>query len=342
MSTPRRLSGCMLLVPILIGLLATGCRTVPQAEYDALEEELEAVSGELENALESAEERAQRRENQIAALEEQVAELERQLAREEADAASLSEDLELALQQLGTLREERLDLQEELLELTAELERLHDAAAGGRSARGDAGTAESAGVRTPESGARTAPDALGAAFRGADGFDRVRDLGLRNDPRATARFAQAAPGIGVDTAEGVPLLYDARLDYEETLVYLAIADPEGRPRLRLTAQHLSEVEPLYLQTAFITIEGGDPVDPLDPIVLSGTPVRETDGTTVREALVMTARGDMLDRLSTMIGSRRFTVTFLGSDEQITHRPSVAERAAMSNMLFAYLDLRGER
>jgi hypothetical protein len=105
---------------------------------------------------------------------------------------------------------------------------------------------------------------------------------------------------------------------------------------------VSDVEPLYLRTAFITIEGGDPIDPIDPIVLSGEPERLTDGVRLLEALTMNADRDLIERLSAMISSSRFRVTFIGMNQQLTHQPSVAERAAMSNMLFAFIDLGGVR
>jgi hypothetical protein len=146
----------------------------------------------------------------------------------------------------------------------------------------------------------------------------------------------------VDT-EGVPELYDTRLEYDQTMVYLSVVDPEGRrPHLRLTAQHVSDTGPIALRTAFISIEGGDPIDPIDPIVLLAPATRQTDGVLYREALDTTADRALLDRLTTMISSTRFQVTFVGESGQYTHRPTVAERAAMSNILFAFIDLGGLR
>jgi hypothetical protein len=60
---------------------------------------------------------------------------------------------------------------------------------------------------------------------------------------------------------------------------------------------------------------------------------------VREALSIDADDDLVDRLSQMLSSSRFSVTYVGIAGQQTHYPSVAERSAMSNILFAYFDLR---
>lgn len=304
-----------LILAVFAAFAVAGCRTVPVDEHQAVVEQLEVTSSQL--AL--TEQRLARREERIKALN--------------TDVATLEDDLELALRQLGQLREDRLDMQETISGLETELARLQNA-----MRRADEAPA------TPERAAGNEPqDALAAALAGTGGFQRVRRIGFQNDPRATARFAGATPGIAVDTEHDAPILYDSRLDYENTLAYLTIVDPEGRhPRLRLTTQYTTSVQPAYVRTAFMTVEGGDPVDPVDPIVLSGEPIRQTDGTLLREALTTNADRTLVDRLAAMISSGRLRVTFVGANGQHTHRPSVAERAALSNILFAFIDLGGVR
>ncbi|MFW5683302.1 MAG: hypothetical protein ACOC1I_00475 [Spirochaetota bacterium] len=334
MSVLPRWARVVLICALLIVLAAlTGCRTVPLEQHEAALDEIERLSSDLAAAGAEIDAREQR----IADLETEAEALREELRRARDESDRLQSDLDVALNRLGGLREERLDLQQEITAIEQQVEELRSAAIAAQRAAEAVEAAEAAA----RDGGIDPPDAMAAALRGGGGFSRIRDLGFQNDPRAAARLSAAAPGIGVDVSIGVPILYDSRLDYEKTAVYLSIVDPEGRrPRLRLTAQYSTEVEPLYLRTAFITIEGGDPVDPIDPIVLSGEPVRQTDGELLREALEMNAEGELVDRLSTMISSRRFQVTFVGLSEQHTHRPSVSERSAMSNMLFAFIDLGG--
>lgn len=320
----------LIIVGILVSLAA--CQSVPLTEH---QETLAAVD-QLQTQLESTREQLSQRDERISTLEADVAALQSRLTQSESDTSAAKDDLDVALQQLGSLRENRLDLQEQLDAQQAELDRLRTTAIAAQRAE----EATAAAASTTDI---AAPNAMAAALAGGGGFTRVDHLGFRNDPRAAARLAAAAPGVGVDTDTATPILYDSRVDYAQTGVYLAIIDPEGRrPRLQLTAQYATDIEPIYLRTAFITIEGGDPVDPIDPIVLAGEPARQTDGASLREALSMNADNDLIERLSTMISSSRFRVTFVGMTDQYTHRPSVAERAAMSNMLFAFIDLGGVR
>ncbi len=331
----RRPAVTLLVASILTGITLGSCRTVPLDEHEAALERIETLDERLAQARDEVDDRNER----IQELEAEVANLTAALERERRDASEIRSDLDVALAQLGTLREDRLDLRDELDDLEEQLERLRSTAIAAERAREAVASAERDSMPDEEA----AVDTLGAALAGRGGFTRVRDLGLQNDPRAAARLSAAAPGVGVDTSSGSPVLYDSRLDYEETLAYLSIVDPEGRrPRLRLTVQYATSTDPFYLQTAFITIEGGDPVDPIDPIVVTGDPRRETDGATLLEAITINADRALIERLSSMIGSSRFRVTFIGMDDQHTHAPSVAERAAMSNILFAFIDLGGVR
>lgn len=335
MSSFRRSAATLLVASILVGITLGSCRTVPLDEHEAALEQIESLDEQLARARDEVDGRDAR----IEELEAEVASLSSALARERRDAAEIRSDLDVALAQLGSLREDRLDLRDELDDLEEELERLRSAAIAAERAQEAVSAAERASMPDDGEGA----DTLAAALAGRGGFTRVRDLGLQNDPRAAARLSAAAPGVGVDTRSGAPVLYDSRLDYDETLAYLTILDPQGRrPRLRLTAQYATTSDPFYLQTAFITVEGGDPVDPVDPIVVTGEPHRETDGATLLEAITMNADRTLIERLSSMVSSSRFRITYIGMDGQHTHAPSVAERAAMSNMLFAFIDLGGVR
>jgi hypothetical protein len=305
---------------------------VPLDEHRSALEQIDRLSARLGEARDELRVREQR----LSELQSDIRTLQAELRSERRETERLRDDLDVALQQLGTLRERRFELQDELERIRAQLDELQGAAIAAGRAQESVRTAESSSARSLSS-----VDATAAALRGGGGFNSVRRIGFQNDPRAAARLSGTAPGIGVDTSLGVPVLYDSRLDYDETLVFLSIIDPDGRrPRLRLTTQYTTDAAPLYLRTAFITIEGADPVDPLDPIVLANDAIRETDGAQLREALNVDADAGLVDRLSTMISSSRFQVTFVGMNEQHTHRPSIAERSAMSNMLFAFIDLGG--
>ena len=315
-------------------VLISACATVPQEEYD-----LVAVD------LENAQTRIDEQDAELASQADQIAQLQADLqsARQSAalssdEAAKLQDDLNVVLVQLGEARESRLALQDEIDDLERQIERLGTAAAAAQRVEESVAAETASGLGDLE-----APDALAAAIQGGSGFARVSSLGLQDDARARARLAIAAPGIGVDSSRATPVLHDTRLEYDSTILYLTIIDPQGRrPRLELTAQYATDVEPLYLRTAFVTIDGGDPIDPVDPIVLAGETIRQTDGTILREAITIDADRSLVNRLSSMVSSDQFRVTYVGLNRQITHQPSVAERAALSNILFAYIDLGGLR
>lgn len=302
----------------LAAVAITSCASVDQADYEAVL----ARNTELDARILLLEEQLAGQQEELEALESQVD-----------DARAANAERELALTQLGELRANRRELLERIAELETAIVSGSPEAIASLRLSDTAAAAESQSERTPEG-------AMADALAGGSGFLRVAAVGLANEPRVAARFAARAPGIAADRVLGVPRLFDARPDYDETLTYLTIIDPAGnRPRLRLTSQYVSAVAPLYLRTVFVSIEGVDPVDPIDPIVLAGDAIRETDGRVVREALVTEADDDLVDRLSEMLSSSRFSVTYVGIAGQHTHYPSVAERSAMSNILFAYFDLR---
>ena len=304
-------------------LLAAGCATVPRAEHDAVLEENLTLAAELGVARLTVLDR----EEEIARLEARIASLEAAVERADRALAGRTDDLTLTLNQLGVLREERLDLREDLARLEAEVRRLS-----GRD--GDAAAQPADGTPSPQ---RLSP-APGVAR-----LVQVEQIGLQADLEAGNRLAGGLPGVAVDTTGTVPVMFDTRPDYAATAVYLTIHDPAGRrPRLVLTVQYVTDQTPLLAEAALIAIEGVDPVDPVDPIVLSGGPARETDGALVREAFTVTVDAQLFERLATMLTSARFTATFVGPDGRVTHRPGVPERAAMSNILFAFMDLGGLR
>ena len=304
-----------------VGLVVVaGCATVPQAQFDAAEQRI----AELEERLST-------NERDREELVSQLLDANDTIARMESDLDSVGADLSLALAQLGGLREERVELLERIGSLEDEAVALRVAAE----------------IESPPedsvSFARSPQERLAEALSGSDGFRRVDRIGLQNDPRLAARFANAAPGVAADTVAGIPLLFDIRLDYRQTLVFLTIHDPAGgSPELRVNVQYVSDREPLLIRAAVLTIEGIDPVAPIEPIVLSDRVIRETDGTILREAFVLPADRSVVDRLATVLAGGRFTVTMLGTTRQIQHRPTIGERAAMSNILFAYLDIGGLR
>ncbi len=294
-----------------------GCRTAPSegssvSDEHVLNDELRQLESELDRTATD------------------LAERDEQLARLEADFESLQSDLSRALYQLGALREDRLDLQQELAGLERELSRLRDAA-------GVAGRREPA----HPSGALKADESVLRPLEGAQ-FERVPYLGLRNDPREAQRLASSAPGVGVDTTHRLPIMFDTRLSLDQTGVYLTIVDPEHEPRLVLTVQYVDTDTPLWLHTALITTEGGDPVDPIEPFVFEGESIRQTDGRLLREALVKVTDASATTRLTSMLSSQHLLLMLLGEGDPVSYRPSVSERAAMSNMIYAFIDLGGFR
>ncbi len=293
----------------------SGCRTPPAEELSTPEDQ--CLSDEIRQL-----------ENELTRATAGLAERDERIARLETDFEGLQDALTRALGQLGTLREDRLDLQHELDGLERELDRL-------RAAAGVIEVVEPVPA-TLETDTDSAPPEPSDDPR----LERVPYIGLRNDPRAAQRLASSAPGIGVDTAQTPPVMFDTRLQLDQTGVYLSIADPEKEARLILTVQYVDRDTPFGLQAAFITTEGGDPIDPIEPIVLDSEPIRETDGTLLREALVKEADASTTSRLTAMLGSRHFLVTLVGDNGRIVYRPSVPERAAMSNMIYAFIDLGG--
>jgi outer membrane murein-binding lipoprotein Lpp len=295
-------------------LVLAGCASVPQADYqeavdriDELESELLSVEQELADSRQTAREAA------------------REAAIAKADAESARSDLEVALTQLGTLREER----QELLEQIATVERALQSQDGASSDQDREGISRAV---------------LEEAISGGRGFLTTDVLGLRDQPGLAARYGSDAPGISADLYFGAPRLFDSRLSYGETALFLTITDPASRaPQLSLHAQYGSNEAPLYLQSVSISIAGNDPVDPIDPLVLTGEPDRLTDGERLLETIVVPVDASIADRLTSMVSSSRLTVTFIGNGRRYAYQPSVIERAALSNMLFAYFDIaRGGR
>jgi outer membrane murein-binding lipoprotein Lpp len=288
-------------------LMFAGCATVPEEEHQAALDQVALLEGELTELG-----------ARIAAQEDALAAAVAAAERAEAQAAQTQEELSVSLSELGALREERRALLEQLN-----------------------GLQDMLADQEPERSPQTPEQALA----GGGGFLPVEELGLRNDPRIARRFAAAAPGIAADRQSGVPRLFDSRLDYRRTAIFLTISDPAGNePRLTLHTQYVTEESPLYLRSVFISIEGRDPVDPVDPIVLSDEPTdeptRRSDGQRLLESITAEVTGPLADRLLTLVSSNRFTVTFVGNRTQYSYRPGVSERAALSNMLFAYFDLAG--
>lgn len=314
MHIPWRFTPALLLA---VTTLLAGCRTTPPEEPP--------VSGEYDLTDE-----LRQLERELARASTDLAQRDEQIARLEADFESLQSDLSRALGQLGSLREDRLDLQQELTKLETEISRLSDAA----------------GVtQGPESPDQTvAPDVEDSRAGPPEraGFERVSYLGLRNDPRAVQRLASSAPGVGVDTTRVPPVMFDTRLSLDQTGVYLTIVDPAHEPQLVLTVQYVDTGTPLWLHTALITVEGGDPVDPIEPLFLEGEPIRQTDGRLLSEALAKPADQSATARLTAMLSSQHLVLTLLGDGAPVSYRPSVSERAAMSNMIHAFIDLDGFR
>ena len=314
-----------ILLAIIPFFLTVSCRTVSEEEYlaeqtraDELAEQLLVAQTRLAESLRSERET----EAELATLQ---AQLDAATEQNEASAA----ELEDALAGIAELTDAQNDNVATIVRMSEQIDSLEQALADMTTE-----TTEEQPTRSPET-------ALTEALSGGAGFQRVSSIGFTADPQAARRVS--APGVAIDTSTGSELLYDVRLDYTSTMAYLTVEDPAGRsPVLRLTAQYATSNEPLWAQTAFIAIEGLDPVDPVDPIVMNVTPQRQTDGTNLIERFSVQVDRPMVTRLSSMLSSQKFTVTFVGPTAQRTHRPSVAERAAMSNILFAFIDLGGLR
>ena len=258
---------------------------------------------------------------------DEVAERDQRITHLEAARNTARDDLDRALTELAQLREERLALLHEVDRLRLVERGLREAA-----------TANAQGAHPALPTDQTVDD----AHPGADAtgtFVTITRAGYHADPRAAGRLAAWSPGIAVDTAGPVPILFDTRHRYNTTMAHLTIEDPQGRsPQLVLTVQHVSERSPLLLHTAVLTVEGGDPVDPIEPIVLSGEGRRETDGRLFIESLRLAADAPVARRLAAMISSPRLVLTFVGTLGERIYRPPVSERAAMANIIFAFMDL----
>lgn len=296
--------------------------------------------------------------DELQVRDEQNSELKEQVAALQETVHGLEEELRELRLQITTAGDEGAAeielLKSERQALLLDMERLASAAeiAAAQAAQAMAAQAEAARIEaaTSEAGsvevARIASadqTALANALGGLGGFQRVEDLGFQSDSRLGSRLAVTGSGLAVDSTDEEPILFDADLSFDSSLIYLTITDPAGRdPRLVLTVQYVSDVRPLYTQTAFISIQGNDPIDPIDPVIFTGSPVRETDGVRIREAFSREVDRRLLNRISAMLSSSTFTSTFVGTVGRESHRPSTAERAAMSRVLFAYIDLGGYR
>ncbi|MCK4515329.1 MAG: hypothetical protein KAU31_08730, partial [Spirochaetaceae bacterium] len=239
-----------------------------EKEIHRLEVELRLTRDELQ----VRDERSSELEEQVSTLQEAIPGLQGDI-RELQLQASTGADEHAAEIEL---------LQSERQALLLDLERLANAAEIAAAQAAQAMTARSETAAEPTSA--TNQTALANAMGGLGGFRRVEDLGFQSDSRLGSRLAVTGSGLAVDSAGEDPVLFDADLSFDSSLIYLTITDPAGRdPRLVLTVQYVSDVRPLYTQTAFISIQGNDPIDPIDPVIFTGSPVRETDGVRIREA-----------------------------------------------------------
>ena len=332
----------------------SGCRSTPatgDAEGAAVEDT--AAGGSAEDALTGEQHEIRRLE---AELRDAAVELDAQAGEREAlratvtdlteTVASLREEIRRLESQLETVADaqdaEVSSLRAEREALLLDLARISNAAeiaASQAAARSGPGAIR--GSSRDATDDSTAARALAEALAGLGGFREVPEFGYRADRRLTTRLAAAGTGLAVDSSSDLPVLFDTALDYTGSLIYLSVLDPAGPdPRLLLTTQYVSDVRPLYAQTAFISALGGDPVDPLEPIVFTGSPVRETDGTRLREAFTREVDRALLNRLSAMLSARGFSGTFVGTTGQEAHHPTLVEREAMSRVLFAFIDLGG--
>jgi len=334
-------------VAILCAWILTGC--VTRSDLDAAQEEILG----LEQSLQASQaELAQRQadleasEEEVAVLEENIAELNRELLAAESDA----EEADAARRdEIAALESELVSLQVDFDRLSRALDAAAVAADEQRIRAEEAERRLDLALNPPEivpseeqiAAERAAKRALEEARAGGD-YQRIPAIGFTMDERLTRRLDLASSGLAVDSTGAVPVLYDPGLSYRDSAIYLTVDDPLGQPVLRLTVQYVSETSPLHAQTSFISIEGSDPLDPVDPIVFSSNPVRETDGRYLREAFSVPVDRSLLNRVSRMLSSGTFSSTFVGSAERETHVPGRSERNAMSRVLFAFLDLGGYR
>lgn len=351
-----------LLVAVLPAILLFACATPTRGDnagdidvvnqiLEQKDAEIAGLRGDLDqalNALAAAEstatpEPSPAQAKEIARLEGFLADLTGQIAVLGEDVASgqeRAEQLSLEVRRLETELADSLAREAEatvLLEAAldelsvAEAVQSEDLAANGGASTMSA--SQTLGTDPPMASAR-----LSEALRGGGGFKRVDSFLFA--PSTRSRLPTATE-LAIDESGVFSIMYDTRLDYETTAVFLSIQTPNrGDPSLYLTGQYVTDVEPIYAQTAVVAIEGLDPIDPIDPIVLSGPAIRETDGVMLRESFVRTIDRLLVDQISAMLSSNRVTVTFVGSAGQFIHRPTVPERQAMANVLFAYIDMGG--
>lgn len=329
----------LLLSAITATVLLTGCRSAPEAPLeDAASGDVVVISPE-EQRLALLEADLARTQEELAGERERANELQAQvdeLLNTKADLEATIAETETRARDASTAYDQELDeLRAERESLLADLERLATAAQTPPPTSVASGTAASGGSGNQE--------ALAEALSGRSGFRRVESFARENDRRLAARLAVDGSGLAVDASGSTPVLFDPTLSFETSLIYLTIVDPGGRdPQLILTVQYVSDVRPLYAQTAFITIDGADPIDPVDPIIFSGNPVRETDGVRVRELFSREVNRTMLTRISSMLSASGFRSTFVGTIGRASHTPTAVERQAMSRVLFAFIDLGGYR
>lgn len=330
------------LVALVIALviILSGCAT-RRNSVEWSEEDREILR--LDQLLRLTRDELSRQESLNSELRSEVTELEARVAELEMEIQTLAVEATATT----TNRDEEIEaLRAEREALLLDLERLSNAAevAAAQAAEAEEEAAEARALEgTSEAAEESAREALREALDGLGGFRRISTLGPQSDERLAARLAVSGSGLSVDSSDEDPVLYDSSLNFDTSLVYLTIVDPESpAPTLVLTVQYVSDIRPLYAQTAFIGIEGSDPVDPVDPIIFTGSPQRETDGVRVREAFSREVDRRLLRRLSAMLSASGFSSTFVGSVGRASFRPTATEREAMSRVLFAFIDLGGFR
>ena len=323
-------------------IVVSGCASTRRAQFTEEEKEIRRLEQLLlltRDELEDREQIAAERASRVAELESQLA-----LANARLEAASLESESTVG------------GLEAELASLTADFERLTralDAAA----AQADAAEARATDAEfrleralnppetVPTEEERAAERAAALALqtaRSSGEYTRVRQIGFVEDRRLTERLDLGASGLAVDSSSPTPTLYDPGILYSASRIYLTVSDPLEEPQLQLTIQYVSETTPLFSETSFISIEGSDPLDPVDPIIFSGNPVRETDGQYLREAFTLNVDQRLLSRISRMLSFGTFTSSFVGRGGRETHTPTSGELDAMSRVLFAFIDLGGFR
>lgn len=330
-------------------IAVAGCASMRGTEWT--EEQKEILR--LEQLLSLTRDELSQRNDTIGNREAEIAQLEERIANL---SESIEEAAESAAQSDTAAREEINRLETELASLQADFDRLSraldTAAAEAEAARQATAEAElrlELALNPPEvapsdeerAAERAAAEALEQARRSGE-YQTVRRLGFTRDSRLTNRLNLADSGLAVDSTGAVPVIFDPGFSYAASRIFLTVADPLDQPSLGITIQYVSDTTPLFAQTSFISIEGSDPLDPVDPIIFSGNPVRQTDGRYLRESFSREVDRDLLTRISRMLATGSFSSTFVGPGGRETHEPSQAERDAMSRMLFVFIDLGGFR